>query len=279
MTHYAGARGKTTLTEASKLGAQWVAQPKVDGQYAEAHTDSQGIIRRVVSRNGRSIKSELLGHYLGTPNSIILGELESHTERGIEQARARGYQQLHAFDAAMLNGASLQAQPYSARRDALYRAQASNYYESQLDTYSLDTHRRAHDRTSGAFVSKEARGWKRLPIVPQVPASMTEQLWADYVSKLGGEGLVMVNTMSKLGARGSKRKLKPVDTLDCIVLQATSKRATVMLQGNASIVFTVGSSGWHLSKGTVIAVAHEGWYSGQLLPKFPRVQSLRSDLQ
>lgn len=298
--------GPSTLlapSAAFSLGAAWAYQPKLDGCYARATLDDAGRIASVVSRTGRAIPEadELLGLLAGPPRSVLVGELEAHTEAGVAAYQQQGYRRLRLFDCLCLDGLSLTAAPYLERWGALHRAHSLLESAGLARVDAWDTVQRVphrprgltgrHDgltvrRRAGAFVSPRTAptDLRRLPIVPLLRSvADARDLWRD-VEAGTLEGLVAVNLSAPAGRRGAKFKVKLVDTLDCRVLASSGRVLHVATRAGTTQrawrdrpTFTVQSRKGE-APGTIVEVAHHGYYkSGE--PRFARVVRERSDLR
>lgn len=276
---YAGAAGRCSLADAAALGARWVLQPKVDGCYARAHLDGRGRIERVLSRTGAELERSLVGHLLGAlvgwPGSVLVGELEAHTEAGNRAAATRGWRALHLFDCVRAGARYLGREPYSARRDAMWRMQSEVVNLGLELPWAADEHG-ARDRASGQWCEAVPTDWRLTPIVAQRPAAQASLAWAD-VERNGAEGLVAVAVDASLGARGAKRKIKATSTLDCRVLSAGGGVARVEY-GGAVFVVSARGQGDELEPGDIVEVAHDGWYEAGSTPRFARLLRRRADL-
>lgn len=280
-TDYAGAAGRLPLERAVELGRGWVLQPKVDGCYARVHLDRRGRVERVLSRAGAPLERALVGHlvgaFVGWPDSVLVGELEAHTEAGNRAAAARGWRALHLFDVVRAGGRYLGREPYRARRDALWRMQSEVVnLGCELPWYEDD--RGARDRRTGRWCRAVPTDWRLTPIVPQVPAARLEQAWSEWGPDAGAEGLVAVNLEAELGARGAKRKVKRTDTLDAVVVAAGQSALTCEWAGRIVTVAAGAAGDARIRVGEVVELACEGWYEASSLPRFARLVRRRTDL-
>lgn len=274
---YAGAVGRATLTGAARLGASYALQPKHDGCYATAILDGTGRVAEVRARSGKLISPrihQLAGDVIGAPWSIVVGELEAHTQAGKRAAASNpdGRPRLHLHDCIQVGTQRVAELPYRQRRDALLRSWA------QLGTdhpTSADDTGRHHD-AAGRFTAQQLAGWERARPVPQWPTSSLDSVWADVVDRQGGEGLVVVALDAPMGRRGSKQKLKPIDTLDCAIIRVSARTVLAHWAG-AGLAFVVQRGGQDVQAGELWAVAHEGFHDDGL-PKFPRLVRPRCDL-
>jgi len=271
---YAGARTALDIAAARALGSSYVLQPKIDGAYAELHLDSSGCIERMFTSTGREysagVVGDLIGVRAGAPGAVLVGEFEAHTEAGIAAARTRGWANVHLFDALRI-GHDLTSEPYRVRRSALHRM----VVEAEMagdDRPDIDRRGVAHG-DDGRFARRIPRGWRRCPVVPQHPTSAAGDLW-DRAMSGEIEGFVAVALDARVGARAAKRKVKPVDGLDCIVIAADTRTAVVRSFGRT---FTVSSSSRILSPGQTVEVSHSGWYADGT-PRFARLARVRGDL-
>lgn len=269
------------LERAAALGRGWAVQAKVDGCYARAHLDRRGRIERVLSRAGRPLERALVGHILGAfvgwPDSVLVGELEAHTEAGNRAAAGRGWRALHLFDVVRAGGRYLGREPYRARRDALWRMQSEVVnLGCELPWYEDD--HGARSKATGRWCRAVATDWRLTPILPQWPAGRAEEAWGAWGPDAGGEGLVVVNLEAPLGARGAKRKVKRTDTLDAVVVASGQGALTVEWAGRLVTVAAGAPADARIGVGEVVELACEGWYERTSLPRFARLVRQRTDL-
>jgi len=213
---YTGPASRCSRTAASRLGLDWVLQPKVDGCYVQVTCGEDGRIVRLISRTGREYDSanarSLLGCRIMPGFAILAGELEDHTPIGVRLARERGYPVVHLFDALVLSdGRSLINEPYWERRKALCTEWYANAKAPDVPP--------ERDRDTGRYLPAIPRGWSRAPLLPLHPVRRFDALWQDEVEAGLCEGLVAVNTRAPIGPQRAKRKVKPYDSVDCIVLE------------------------------------------------------------
>lgn len=274
---YAGAVGRLSLDDALRLDRRRFAlQPKIDGQYVRISLDARGCIARLFSRTGAIVPAgDLEGAFIGWPHSQLVGELEAHTESGNRAAARRGYRCIHLFDCLRSGGVYIAGEPYRTRRDHLLRMQ-SEVVNLGLDAPWLrDARGDFHSPATGRYIRPVPHGWRRAPVVEQVRSDRAGELW-DRIMGDGGEGLVAVALDAPVGRRGAKRKIKPVEHLDCTVVSRGPSVATVEYGGQIFAVSIRGHAGAQV--GSVVEVAHEGWYERQAVPRFPRVRRVRDDL-
>src|SRR3990167_11218694 len=91
LTDFVGATARLSPERGLALpSARWGWQPKHDGAYARVSLDRRGRISNVLSRAGSPIReaADLVGILAGPPDSVLHGELESHTEAGNRLAPA-----------------------------------------------------------------------------------------------------------------------------------------------------------------------------------------------
>jgi hypothetical protein len=279
-TDYAGAAGRLPLNRVAELGRSWVLQPKVDGCYARAHLDRRGRIERVLGRAGAELGRDLVGHLLGAfvgwPDSVLVGELEAHTEAGNRAAAARGWRALHLFDCVRAGGRYAGREPYRARRDLLWRMQSEVVnLGCELPWYEDD--HGARSRATGRWARAVPTDWRLTPIVAQRPASHARAAWEEWGPDSGAEGLVAVNLEAELGTRGSKRKVKRTDTLDAVVVAAGPGALTVEWAGRLVTVAAGAAADARIRVGEVVELACEGFYDSDL-PRFARLVRQRPDL-
>jgi hypothetical protein len=274
---YAGAAGTVRLEDIAQLGARHVVQPKLDGAYVTVLTDSSGRVRHVITRGGEvnpGPAQELLG-VVHVPDSVLVGELEAYSEAGNRAAATVGHRRVHLFDALRVGGRDVTGETYAARRDALRRA------EAQLElarTWTTDDRGAAHDR-AGRFVRRVPHDYRRMPVVPQWPASEAPRAWADLVEAGGAEGLVAVALDAPVGRRGAKRRCKPVVTLDAVTVACDGRAASLLWAGNLFVVSARGTVGKQIRPGVVVEVACNGWHEAGCTPKHARIVRVRDDLR
>ena len=272
---YAGATGRLDLTDVAALGPRFALQPKKDGVYCRVHLDARGRIERMYSRRqeltGQQI-AEFRGHRIGAPHSQLVGEVELWTEASNRLAATRGYRLIHLHDCIREGRRYIAREPYRVRRDALYRMQAEL---TGGKPWRDDAQGDAHDLRTGKYCRPIPRDWRIAPVVEQLPARLADVAWSEWVQSCGGEGLVAVALDAPIGARGAKRKIKEVDTLDAVVLQVTPSTVVCAWAGR---VFTVcARKSVTPSVGCVIEVACNGFYESATVPKFPRLVRVRHD--
>lgn len=282
---YAGATLRTDPDAARSLPSRrWAYQPKVDGCYVRLTLDGAGRISSVLSRSGRPVACDLAGIVAGPPDTVLHGELEAHTEAGIAAAARRGWAAVYLFDVSRLAGADTSARPYAERHGLLYTAQSMVECAGQarVRSWRTDAQGDAHN-AAGRYTAATPRDLRRLPVVPlhRGPDGFDE-LWSSHVGA-GGEGLVAVRLDARLGARGSKRKIKLTDTLDAVVLAAdaaairvAARVPTDSARGPSHRVVEFCLPG-RAVPGSVVEVALDGWYATGL-PRFPRIVRSRADL-
>jgi ATP-dependent DNA ligase len=272
--HYTGATKHVTLSEARRLGSNWVVQEKVDGMYVRVCLNSRGRVDRVFSRSGAEVGRDLLegirGARLGRGHAELTGELEAHTESGNAAALARGQRLVHLFDCLHDGARSLVRSPYRERRDALWRMQ------SEVECYGPRTTPAQPRATSGRYASSMVRDWRVAPIVPQAPLARLDALWDDVVRDRGGEGLVLVNLDAPAGAPASKLKCKPYETIDASAIHVSRTVVTCAWAGQP---FNVQRGRHHVELGEVVEVRHAGWFGAGVVPRFPAIVRVRRDLQ
>jgi hypothetical protein len=205
----------------------------------------------------------------------VVGELEAWTEAAIRSAATRGYPVLHLFDAHRIGGRDVTSLAYHERRDALRRA------EAQLElarTWTVDDHGAAHD-AGGRYTRAVPVDYRRLPIVPQWPAISAATAWGDWVELGGAEGLVVVALDAPIGRRGSKKRCKPLQTIDATVLACDGRAASLLWAGNLFVVSARGTVGKQIRPGVVVEVACNGWHEAGCTPKHARIVRVRDDLR
>ena len=266
---YTGPTKSITLAEARQLGAGWAVQPKIDGCMARVVLNSRGVAAHAFTRQGHPIGPALLrgiiGAELGRPHAELVGELEAYTEASLAAVAARGYPLFHAFDLLHDGARSLVREPYSARRDALWRMQSTVECRGPRPAPA-----RAPD---GRYTEPRRLGWQVAPIVPQSPLAQLDARWAEVVDG-DLEGLVLVNLAAPAGARSAKAKLKPHDTLDCRAVAVGARHVTCLWAGQA---FVAARGRHYVEPGNTVAVRHSGWV-GHQTPRWPVVAGVRRDL-
>jgi hypothetical protein len=289
---YVGATARSSPADGLRLPDRlWAWQPKIDGCYVEAHTDTTGRLSRLVSRAGLDMPlGDLAGIVAAPPCSVLVGELEASTEAGVAAAASRRYRLVHLFDALTVAGADLRGLSYLERWGWLHRAQSlvESDGSARVETWRDDVHGRPHAVDgSGLFARRVPRDLRRFPTVPLTRGhAAADELWRSHVEVGGGEGLVAVRLDAPARARGpaAKRKIKLTDTIDARVVATSPGVARVAWRGGTS------AAGWQsrpepfvvpsprpLPIGTVVEVAHDGWYSSGV-PRFARVVRRRGDL-
>ena len=272
---YAGATGRLDIDRLPKLKrGKYRVQVKHDGCYVRVETGHNGKVKGIYSRTGRRIKSELFGAKIFDGAAILHGELEAHTEAGIQAAQDRGYELVHLFD---VNHDG----PYKERLERLWRGQSriassdniawrgdrkgATYADEYGDLRDINNHR---------YVSKVPLDFRRFPITKTYDISLASTLW-DRAKADDIEGFVVCNMDARLGQRGGKRKVKPVDHLDCVVSVTSARVARVRTFGTS---FFVSCIGLKLEVGDQVEVRHNGWYKSGA-PRFPRIVRKRAECQ
>jgi hypothetical protein len=275
-TNPGGASGRTTLAQTASLPWQrFAATPKIDGAYASVRTDELGRIASIVSRNGNPFSTLEAGHLLGIatglPSAHLAGELEACTEASIAARTRRGYALLHLFDCLALDGRSLAALPFSDRYGTLHRGQALAEQGGRIGPPR--DHRGDAHGPDGRYIVDLPRDVRLTPIVELRRGRNAIASCYEEVIAAGGEGVVVVALDAPLGARGSKRKLKPVSEIDAVTLASDRHAAIVSYRGRT---FNVATTRRPLP-GQVVAIQHDGVYaSGE--PRHARVTRVRDDL-
>jgi len=261
---YCGANGRIDLPAISRLGSGWVVQPKIDGVYCRLVTSARGRLVASAMRSGTALPAnvhrELAQARLWPADSVLVAEVEAFTEAAQRARAARGHAQAWVFDVQRVNGRDVTREPYSVRRDHVMRA------EAELELARSDRDRR------GRYQVRPLR-WT---VVPQWPASMVDTAMAEWVAP-GGEGLVAVALNAPLGARGSKKKCKPSNSIDVVVLEVGPRALVTWWQAAQMRVVVSRPRSFSGVPGAVVEIVHEGFYdSGE--PKFARVLRPRPDL-
>lgn len=259
---YAGATGRLTLAQAAQLGRGFVVQPKFDGSLCTALTDHRGRVYQLLTRQGHPFPGAIAADFAGVtwmPNSAVIGELEAWTEAGNRIAARRGYRLLHLFDALRVAGEDFSSRTYAERRDALLRAESVLVNEDIDKPWTPDAAGCAHDMRTGHYKRAVPLSWRRMPVTPQLPAQAAERAWADWVApgEEAVEGLVVVATGARMGARSSKRKVKEATTIDAVVVQVGLRDLVVQWAGGT---FAVGRGRHEVQVGAVVEIRHEGFY-------------------
>jgi len=280
VSSYTGPQSRLALSRASKLGRNWLLMRKIDGCYVEVHTGDDGAITRLISRTGREYRDAnalaMLGCVIMPGRSVLCGELEAHTEAGLAAAAARGYPLVHLFDALKIGGIQLADAPFAERDAALWRAWTANADRQGADRHWYDDRKgRAHKPGQWGCCKRVPLGYKRAPILETYGTHRLGELWDDVVLPGHAEGLVAVNRTAPVGPKRAKRKIKPHDTMDCIVLELFPKR--ILLRSFRG-EFTCQWRGKRLHRGQVVAVRHDGFYADERTPRFPRVDRARLDI-
>lgn len=272
---YAGATGRLDIDRLSKLKqGKYMVQVKHDGCYVRVETGQNGKVKGIWSRTGRRIKSELFGAKVFDGAAVLHGELEAHTEGGIQAAQERGYELIHLFD---INHEG----PYKERLERLWRGKSAIEIPDNIawrgdrkGTTYIDDNGHLRSCQDNRFVSRIPRDFRRFPITQTYELSYASTLW-DRAKADDIEGFVVCNMDARMGQRGGKRKVKPEDTLDCIVLIAETRVARVKtFRGE----FTVSSIGKKLAQGDIVEIRHNGWYKSGT-PRFPRIIRKRTECQ
>ena len=278
MTDYTGAGSRLTPERGLALDpAAWAWQPKVDGVYARVSTDRRGRIFSVLSRAGQPIAAarSLLGLLAGPPDSVLHGELEAGTEAGRRAAALRGWAALHLFDCTRHGGRDVSGRPALERHGLLGADRAELVAAGTSNPWVVDDQGDAHDVRTGRYTRPVPRDHRRLPIVPLVRDA--RELWGSFVVRGGGEGVVAVKLDGAAGRRGSKRKVKASDTLDCTVVAIGGGVAELAYGGRLFLASARGR--WSaLPVGARVEVQADGWYEAGATPRFARIQRLRTDL-
>lgn len=277
---YAGAAGRIARRDLAAAPANVVVQPKLDGIYGLVSFDRAGRLSSIVTRAGEVLGPALLAEFRGVrwcPSSTIVAEVELWTEASARAAAARGYRMLHVLDAHRIDGRDLTRERYRARRDALMRAESALINADEDKPWTEDAQGDAHD-ARGRYQRAVPLGWRRVRVVPQLPATRAELAWSEWVERGAAgpcEGLVAVDLEASLGK--GKRKCKEATTLDVVVVQVDA-RALVCWWAAAQRRITVARPrSLDVAVGAMIELAHEGFHdSGE--PRFCRVMRARRDL-
>ena len=279
---YAGATASTTLGRARSLPRRWAVQPKIDGVYARVSLDGQGRIASLVSRQGHVYGAgdvgDLMGCHIGEPLSVLVGELEAQTEAAIRARAARGYPLIHLFDCLYFGPRRIAEQPYRYRYGALQHMAARLELATRDRAHATDRLGDDHD-ARGRYTRHVPRSWRRAPIVPMSPIAEVERLYGELVERDGAEGLVLVATDAPVSARGCKRKLKPVHTIDARVLSVGERRVVVTYHAGRIATVPRARRQWPaLRTGDVVELRATGWTETHSIPIAPRIGRVRYDL-
>ena len=278
LTDYCGAGSRLTPERGLALSADaWGWMPKVDGCYARVSTDRRGRVFSVLTRAGRPLREarDLVGVLVGPPDSVLHGELDAHTEAGNRLASTRGWRALHLFDTTRHAGRDVSAMPALDRHALLAADRTALEQAGTVNPWADDEHGQAHAVTTGRYVRRIPRDWRRFPLVPMHRDARA--LWSEHVERGGGEGVVAVRLAAPAGARDSKRKIKASDTLDCTVVSCGGGAALLSYRTH---LFAVSARGrWStLTTGTHVEVAADGWYESTTAPRFARLVRVRADV-
>ncbi len=277
---YAGAASRLTAAAAAALDSRrWGYQPKVDGAYALVLTDGRGFLRRLLSRNGLPFApadfGDLIGIQTGHPDAALIGELECHTPAGVAARTERGFAQVHLYDALRLSGRDCAGLPYAERLAQLHRERSVAECEAR-DPWEPVAGKRGHRlAATGRFDAKVPRDHRRLPIVPT--SRDFRSAWWEHVDRVGGEGLVAVRMDAKLGARNSKRKIKPTDTFTGRLVSRDSTAASIDYKGIRFVVSAQSAWSKLIEVGALVDFACDGW-TPRSEPRNPRLVRPRPDL-
>src|SRR5690606_10626914 len=127
----------------------------------------------------------------GWPDSVLVGELEAHTEAANRTVlERRGVRLVHLFDCIRSGGRYIAREPYRARRDALWQMQSEVVNLLPQSPYADRDGLRARSLKSGRYCRATPTDYRLTPIVPQVPVSRAGELW-DQVEAGHLEGLVV----------------------------------------------------------------------------------------
>jgi len=280
---YAGARGRIDLATAARLSRRYVVQPKLDGIFTTVATDTAGRISAIITRNGELLPKNLYAAYAGVrwlPESVLVCEAECWTESSNAIVERRGHRLLWAFDALRVAGQDTSKLCYSERRDWLMRGESYLVNESPDRTWTTDMNGRAHDIGTGRWTRPVGRGWRRIRVVPQMPAHKVETAWSEWVgsTEMPTEGLVVVALHAPLGRRSSKRKVKKTDAVDAICVASDPTGHALRLRGSDAIVVVGPRQPVDVEVDGYYEIEHEGRHSSGAL-RFPRVLRRRWDLE
>ena len=279
LTDYAGAGSRLTPAVGLALDpGRWGWMAKVDGCYARVSTDRRGRVFSVLARSGLPVADarDLVGVLVGPPDSVLHGELESHTEAGNRLASIRGWRALHLFDVSRRGGQDVTSAPFIERHRMLVADRLELTAAGTVNPWTTDDHGQVHDARTGRYARPVPRDHRRFPLVPL--ERDPDRLWRDHVVRGGGEGVVAVRLDGRLGARGSKRKIKTSDTLDCTVIAVDREAALLSYRSHMFTVSARGKLATRLAVGAVVEVQADGWYEATPTPRFARIVRVRADL-
>jgi len=292
---YAGANGKLKSLGDLSEKKRYAIQPKIDGAYGELYIGATGRVEKIIGRSGKALECvqarSLINVFGGRPGSIYCGELETHTEAGLKAARDRGFAKFHIFDAKKIGNKRIGDLPQWRRRDLLFQHWTAAAIAAGADApCSDDSNGRAHDDL-GRFAKRRPFAWRRLPIVPEYRADIAG-VYGSLIRD-GFEGGVIIDRDATLGRRRSKLKLKPIDSLDCEVVETGTKKCVLIYHaeawaremisagmnviGSEVVHFVTSPLNYSLSIGDIVSVAHNGHYESGV-PRFPRIIGVRGDL-
>lgn len=200
----------------------YAVQVKEDGVQGRLHLELDGTIRKLLGKNRKELcdrqSATLRGLKAGKGGSILVGEVETHTDAGLRVSRERGWANCIIYDALRVGRRDLTREPYKVRREALYRARSEiiEFREKGLLSYAVGSDGRARD-VWGQYCEAVPMGQERFPIVAQWPLRKLDEIWSEQMGK-GGEGLVLVDLNGLIGAKNAKRKVKPNLEMDARVM-------------------------------------------------------------
>lgn len=280
---YAGATSKIERSQLSKLGAGYVAQPKLDGIFGYVSTDRAGRISSIVTRSGEIIGPALMAEFRGVrwmPDSLVTCEVELWTEASNRAAQGRGYRMIYPFDAQRVGGRDVSRESYRVRRDALMRAEVEVESRGPDTPWVEDDQGDCHDLKTGRYVKPTPLAWRRVRVVPQAPISQAEQAWERWVERGEAgpcEGLVAVALDAQLGARKSKLKCKEASTLDAVVTSVSARSLSAYWTAGRRAVVVSRPASALVSVGDVVELRHESFHDDGA-PRFARFSRVRRDL-
>lgn len=276
---YAGARGRATLLQAAQ-SAGAVVVPKIDGSYATVSFGATGALSAIVTRGGQFLPKNLARDYAGIrwiPDSVLVCEAEVWSELGNKVAARRGHRVLWCFDAIRVAGQDVSRESYQQRRDWIMRAESWLVGED-LDKLPTDKRGMAHD-TAGRYARQAARCWRRIRVVPSMPAKLAERAWADWCEQdaldAPVEGICVAKLGGKLGGRGAVRKVRRFEFADLPVVQVTRTQVIALYAGGP---ITLGRGRHEVQVGDVVEVKHAGEYQAARVPRFVSIVRVRHDL-
>lgn len=126
--YYVGARETHYIGDECEVlgkyeGGEWVAEPKIDGQWCCVFVDGSGRVSLIKSRWGK-VKNDattdgLLGRRIFPGDTVLIGELEAGSEWATREYAKIGHRRVHLFDVVKFAGADVRSMPLNERRELL----------------------------------------------------------------------------------------------------------------------------------------------------------------